>query len=255
MALSARFALRSLLVVQLGVAAILLGQDFAKIAPTIRLPTFVPSPDTPIQPGDQTRRFDPRTLPRRLDLPPGTPVPAVDVPARLFFEDQGEGLVLVTGRIQPGDAERFADWLEDQEPQPETFRFHSPGGSVDDALAIGRRIREGGFATEMGETSVCLSACPYMLMAGTERRVDHGAMVGVHQHYYGENTLLPAFLAVEDIQQSQAQVVLYLDEMGIDLLVMQHALGTPPDQIYLLVAKELTDYGIATEMTGQPKDS
>ncbi|MBM7068338.1 ATP-dependent Clp protease proteolytic subunit [Actibacterium sp. 188UL27-1] len=253
MVLSARFALRSLLFVQLGVAAILLGQDFAKIAPSIRLPSFAPSPDMPIRPGDQTRRFDPRTMPRRPDLPGGTPMPTdIDMPARLFFEDQGDGVVLVTGTIQPGDADRFTDWLAEQDPQPETLQFHSPGGSVDDALAIGRAIRTTEVTTQMTAQAVCLSACPYMLMAGTERRVAHGAWVGVHQHYYGENTILPAFLAVEDIQQSQARVVAYLDEMEIDLRLMQHALSTPPSEIYLFVAKELLDYKVATEMTGTP---
>ena len=253
MALSARFALRSLLFVQLGVAAILLGQDFARIAPAIRLPSFAPPPDTPIRPGDQTRRFDPRTMPRRPDLPGGTPMPTdVDMPARLFFEDQEDGAVLVTGTLQPGDADRFADWLSEQDTKPETLQFHSPGGSVDDALVIGRALREAELDTQMTAQAVCLSACPYMLMAGVERRVAHGAWVGVHQHYYGENTILPAFLAVEDIQQSQARVVAYLDEMEVDLRLMEHALGTPPNEIYLFVAEELLDYKVATEMTGTP---
>ena len=35
----------------------------------------------------------------------------------------------------------------------------------------------------------------------------------------------------------------YLDEMGIDPLVMTHALSTPPDQIYVLLPKELERYG------------
>lgn len=71
-------------------------------------------------------------------------------------------------------------------------------------------------------------------------------MVGVHQHYFGENTVLPAFLAVEDIQRGQGEVMGYLDEMGIDLRLMQPALATPPDAIYILVREELERYGLVT---------
>ena len=67
--------------------------------------------------------------------------------------------------------------------------------------------------------------------------------MGLHQHYFGENTLLPAYLAVEDIQRGQADVMRFLSDMGIDLLVMQHALSTPPDEIYILLPEELQRYG------------
>jgi hypothetical protein len=117
---------------------------------------------------------------------------------------------------------------------------------VDDALAIGRRIREAGLETGMEGSAVCLSACPYILMGGVARRVEAGAQVGVHQHYYGENTMLPAFLAVEDIQRSQADVLSHLIEMGIDPMLMRHSLATPPDEIYLLLPEELERYRVAT---------
>ncbi|MAB16290.1 MAG: hypothetical protein CMN07_03825, partial [Roseobacter sp.] len=87
------------------------------------------------------------------------------------------------------------------------------------------------------------SACPYLLAAGTSRTIPEDASVGVHQHFFGENTLLPTFLAVEDIQRGQGEVMEYLDQMGIDPLVMRHALATPSDEIYLLLPEELESYG------------
>jgi hypothetical protein len=74
------------------------------------------------------------------------------------------------------------------------------------------------------------------------------AYVGVHQHYFGENTALPAFLAVEDIQRGQGEVMSYLIEMGVDPALMQHALVTPPEAIYVFVVEELADYSLATEV-------
>ena len=69
-------------------------------------------------------------------------------------------------------------------------------------------------------------------------------MVGVHQHYFDQNVALPAIFAVEDIQRGQAEVMVYLIEMGIDPALMRHALATPPDEIYLLLPEELERYGI-----------
>ena len=91
-----------------------------------------------------------------------------------------------------------------------------------------------------------MSACPYLLAGGVLRQAAPGAMVGVHQHYFGQNSVLPAFLAVKDIQRGQAQVVGYLADMGIDLRLMQPALATPPEDIYVLTAQELERYRLTT---------
>jgi hypothetical protein len=88
-----------------------------------------------------------------------------------------------------------------------------------------------------------MSACPYVLAGGAQRSIDDTALVGVHQHYFGQNTLLPAAFAVEDIQHGQGEVMRYLIDMGIDPAVMQHALTTPPDQIYVLLPDQLEAYG------------
>ncbi|MEO0401791.1 MAG: hypothetical protein AAF214_05400, partial [Pseudomonadota bacterium] len=145
------------------------------------------------------------------------------------------------GGIRAGDAPRLIDLMT--ETGAETLLLQSPGGSVSDALALGRFIRSQGINTQMLAGEFCLSACPYLLAAGEQRDIDRDATVGVHQHYFGENTFLPAAFAVEDIQRGQGEVMTYLDEMGINPLVMQHALSTPPDEIYILLPSELEDYG------------
>lgn len=42
---------------------------------------------------------------------------------------------------------------------------------------------------------------------GTKRRVEQDASIGVHQHYFGQNSVQPAFMAVEDIQRGQGFVM------------------------------------------------
>ncbi|MBM9595500.1 hypothetical protein [Roseitranquillus sediminis] len=87
-----------------------------------------------------------------------------------------------------------------------------------------------------------------MLAGGVERRVSRAAAIGVHQHYFGQNVVLPAFLAVSDVQAGQAEVMDFLDEMGVSPLLMIPAMTTAPDDIYILLESELEDFALATEV-------
>ena len=208
----------------------------------LSLPRFAPkSPSLtePIRPGDQTRRFQPDRAP-----PDGRPMPTDPLPERLVLTPvAGGAAILLEGSIAEGDATRIIKQIEALRPQPSRVILNSPGGSVGDALILGRSLRQLGLASEMRDGDICYSACPYLLAAGTPRNIPETASVGVHQHYFGQSTILPASFAVEDIQRGQGEVMRYLDQMGIDTLVMQHALVTPPDEIYVLLPEELERYG------------
>ncbi len=245
--------IKGILGLQILIGAALVAGDMSIGLP--RLPGGDGSPglEQPVRPGDQTRRYDPGALPDR----PGTPFPRTgDMPARLTLEEAdlaGRSVLRMVGTVAPGDGARIPDLLADRlaERDPATaLVLHSPGGSVDDALEIGRAIRTLGLATEVVAGDVCLSACPYILAGGAPRVVSPEGSVGVHQHAFGENTVLPAFLAVEDVQRGQGRVMGYLDEMGVDPLVMRHALATPPESIYLLLPEELERYRLSKSPDG-----
>ena len=242
--------LMALLGLQVGLGLFLFGADLSRVLPDLLDGSSAPALTTPTAPGDQTRRYDPaRVAPRQA--PPGSrPLPASgDMPSRLIAERgtwNGEEVLTLTGAIAPGDAQRLMS--EERLDPGLTVYLNSPGGSVADALALGRWLREREADTAMGESDVCLSACPYLLAGGVQRRVADGAWVGVHQHYFDQNTVLPAFLAVEDIQRGQGEVMAHLIAMGIDPALMQPALMTPPSEIYILTAAELTDYGVVTDL-------
>ena len=211
-----------------------------------------PELTVPVAPGNQTRRFDPDRIREDLPAGPGFPTEAT-LPSRLEFTTSVEGLpegaVLLNGSIADGDAVRFADWLQGEPNLPTSIALNSPGGDVDDALQIGRLIRARDLPVVIAPGAVCFSACPYILAGGRERQVSREGFVGVHQHYFGENTYLPAFLLVSDIEAGQGEVMAYLGEMGIDPLVMAKALITPPDDIYILLPDELEGFRLATELT------
>lgn len=246
-----RRVLTGILIFQIGLGFLLflgdMGRDFALPSRGPTAPEF----DRPTRPGDQTRRYAPSELPatRRAPSAPGETAPSGPMPERLTLGLEGETIIL-TGTIAEGDADRLADRIADRPGGATRVILNSPGGSVGDALALGQAIRGAGLETGMREDDICLSACPYILAAGTERVVARGARVGVHQHYFGENTLLPAFTAVADIQRGQGAVMHYLDEMGVDPMLMADGLLTPPDEIYLLLPEELTRFRLATELTG-----
>lgn len=235
--------LRGLFIAQLGIGALLVAADLSVGLPQLfNGGTRAPSLTQPVAPGDQTRRYRPSDVPT---TPYDGPAPRA-MPKRLTFEIIDETLRL-TGAIKGGDSERFATYLQENGDLPKTVSLHSPGGSVRDALAIGRMVRGRNFDTQIVADAVCFSACPYVFMGGVSREVAEDGALGVHQHYFEEDTILPAWLAVSDIQRGQAEVMVFLDEMGIDPMVMQHALATPPDAIYVLLPEQLTTYDVVTD--------
>jgi hypothetical protein len=226
---------------QLLLAGLLFVGDLQNGISLPRIGPKAPSLTEPVRPGDQTRRFSPkRAVPDSRD----------PLPKRLTLTVvSGGAAILIEGEIADGDAPRIIKQVEELREAPTRVILNSPGGSVHDALELGRALRLAGFETEMREGDICYSACPYLLAAGVKRSIPEEAFVGVHQHYFGESTILPAFAAVEDIQRGQGLVMRYLDQMGIDPLIMQHALITPPDEIYVLLPEELIRYGFIEKVT------
>ncbi|WP_338550668.1 hypothetical protein [Roseovarius phycicola] len=240
--------LTAVLAFQLAIGALLVVGDVQEAR--LALPGFGPDAPLltdPVRPGDQRRVFAPgRDRPAtRPARDPGK------LPNRLVLTKIEQATYRLEGDIAEGDADRVIKLLQDARPTPEWLVLQSPGGVVSDALQIGRFVRETGINTRMLAGEYCYSACPYILMGGVERDVDEAAQVGVHQHYFGESTILPASFAVEDIQAGQGEVMLYLDEMGIDPLIMVPALTTPPDEIYVLLPEELRKYGVVMSTEAQ----
>ena len=213
-------ALMWVLAFQLGLAGLLFWGD---LRDGLRLPGFGPrAPELtdPVRPGDQTRRFRPDRAP-----PGGRPMPSSPLPDRLTLTVvEGGQRALLEGGIVAGDAERIEKQLAGLDPKPQGVILNSPGGSVQDALLLGRYLRDADLTTALRSGDVCYSACPYLLAAGTRRTIPDDASVGVHQHYFGESTLLPAFVAVEercDLAQVDAMAARHLARYKQPRIVQQ----------------------------------
>jgi hypothetical protein len=180
---SASRAVKGILLAQVAVAGFVLMTDMGRhVSLSFRPPADLPT--GPVSPGDQVRRYEPaRPAPRFVDptVRPDLPAPR-EVPPRLGFElREVEGLgsaVVTVGQIAAGDAVRFEAFLDTLPEAPDWVALDSPGGIVDEGLAIGRAIRAREIGTAVLPGTICLSSCPYALAGGAERRVSREGAVG-----------------------------------------------------------------------------
>jgi hypothetical protein len=177
------------------------------------------------------------------------PLPAPDsITAKpMTFELVGGGKLMATGTITPGSSESFATEVGRHGEYVRTVVLNSPGGSVTDALAMGRLIRQRKFATEVEAGKYCVSSCPLVFAGGVDRRAGDGATIGVHQ----VAAIRPAANGPPRDEMSLAQNISarcqrYLGEMGISLQVWVHAMETPHDKLFVFKPDELKSLNMVT---------
>ena len=166
----------------------------------------------------------------------------------ISFPNLGLGL-LASGGITTGDATKFKSILENyKEGELKFIALHSPGGFIEEALEIGKHIRGNNLNTVITNSATCLSACPYIFAGGVNRIKGLNSYIGVHQTYYYEDTVIPFYFAVKDVQKSHAELFRYLKEMDINHDIMEFILDTPPEDIYIIENNQLTEFNLVTDL-------
>ncbi|ABD88758.1 hypothetical protein [Rhodopseudomonas palustris] len=167
------------------------------------------------------------------------------------FELVNGGRLLATGSITPGVSEAFATEIAQHGEYIKTVVLNSPGGSVGDALAMGRLIREKKLATEVEAGKYCASSCPLMFVGGVERRAGSKAAIGVHQVFAMSQAATGAPRdEMSDAQRISARCQRYLGDMGINLQVWVHAMETPKDKLFVFTPEELKSLNVVTAQAG-----
>jgi len=172
--------------------------------------------------------------------------------AAMSFELVGDGKLMAVGGIEPGTAKRFADEIEKRGSYVKTIVLHSPGGSVQDALAMGRLIRERKFATEVEAGAYCASSCPLVFAGGGERKAGERAAIGVHQVFAASSNGPTGGDGMASAQRVSAECQRYLRDMGVDQQVWVHAMETPKDELFYFKPEELIGLKLATAAAGAP---
>jgi hypothetical protein len=207
--------------------------------PSLGLPDIVPSILAPLGP-DDGKRLTPRPQAEGVMAKPMT------------FELIGGGKLMATGTITPGISEAFTAEVSRRGDYIKTVVLNSPGGSVADALAMGRLIRERNFATEVESGKYCASSCPLVFAGGVERRVGDKAVIGVHQvAAVGPAGGLPRD-EMNVAQNISARCQRYLGDMGVNLQVWVHAMETPHDKLFVFKPDELKSLNLATAAAAVP---
>ena len=175
------------------------------------------------------------------------PQPSAALGKPMTFELVGGGKLVATGTITPGISEAFAAEVARRGDYIKTVTLNSPGGSVSDAMAMGRLIREKKFTTEVEAGKYCASSCPLMFAGGVERRAGDKAAIGVHQVFaMASADNVAARDDMSDAQRISAKCQRYLGDMGVNLQVWVHAMETPKDKLFIFKPEELASLNIVT---------
>jgi hypothetical protein len=112
------------------------------------------------------------------------------------------GWISAVGIVTADTPKDFDDFARSRQLGGSTVVLDSSGGSVNDAITLGRRFRSLGLLTTVGISvlahspqgdrasvtpgAYCESMCVYLLLAGASRYVPQGAHVRVHQIWMGD---------------------------------------------------------------------
>ncbi|NGO49855.1 hypothetical protein G6N73_01465 [Mesorhizobium camelthorni] len=238
-----RWAFRGLLIGAVGVLALDL-RDLAETNGWSSPEAALTAPEPVLPPAVQTNAPTPSADPREF-------VTADEARLRqpMAFTLGAGGVMTAEGSIEPGSAARFAAEIEQRGEYVKTVSLNSPGGALDDAMAMAETVRELGIATVVADGALCASSCPLFFAGGKTRSAGEKAAIGVHQFYAATLSETAPEQAMADAQATTARISRHLSEMGIDPALWLHALDTPPRALYYLSPDELAEYKLVTKVS------
>jgi hypothetical protein len=206
------------------------------------------------------------TLPGRFAVA-GATVDLRKMPMRFEWvscDGSCRGWISAVGVVTADTPQAFDDFAKNRKLDGATMVLDSSGGSVNDAITLGRRWRGLGLLTTVGETvprgrhaavepdASCESMCVFLLLSGKVRYVPEQAHVRVHQIWMGdraENAQAASYSAQDlmIVERDVGRLAKYTFDMGGtgDLLAL--ALSVPPwEQLHEMSPSELRDAGLVT---------
>lgn len=148
--------------------------------------------------------------------------------------DEDPTVIALNGEIGATLDKDFERALEAR-PAARVLLLNSPGGYVDNALVVARKVRERGMDTLVAKGMGCYSACSYIYFAGASRAVD--GELGVHQISAEVADLVLA-------QTTLADVLSALDAFEVTQSIITVMLQTPPAEMYIFNRDEIVQLGI-----------
>ncbi len=191
----------------------------------------------------------------------------VEAPSRQC-EPNCRSWVSAVGLITSDTPKAFEEFARNRDLKNATVVLDSAGGSVLDAIRLGRRWRDLGVSTTLGVTvsdaaadgaainarimpeAHCESMCVFLLLSGVYRYVPPEAHVRVHQIWMGDraDNARNASYTAEDlmiIQRDLGRLANYAFEMGASGDLIRLSLSVPPwEPLHELTKDELRRTGL-----------
>lgn len=156
----------------------------------------------------------------------------------------GTSYLYVSGEFTGQSVRILQRFVDAQARRPVVIALDSPGGSLEGGIAIGHYIRNNGFRTMIFDGGVCLSACSFAFIGGTERKVMSGGKLGVHQFRF--NGEIDGARAFETSQAYSGTLLAYFRTMGVALEALERAMSTPSEDMYVFDEDELHAFRLVT---------
>jgi hypothetical protein len=178
------------------------------------------------------------------------------------------GWIDAVGIVTADTPNDFDEFARDRDLRGATVVLDSSGGSVNDAIALGRRWRSIGLMTTVGTsiathtangdrpgvapTAYCESMCVFLLLSGKVRYVPDGAHVRVHQIWMGDRADDPkaASYSAQDmmiVERDIGRLAKFTFEMGGSGDLLSLALNVPPwEELHELSPSELRLTNVVT---------
>lgn len=178
------------------------------------------------------------------------------------------GWIAAVGVITAETPSKFEEFATGRDLKGATVVLDSSGGSVLDAIALGRRWRDlklrttvgsvveraaaNGIARDIAPGAYCESMCVFLLLSGKTRYVPDGAHVRVHQIWMGDRAddAKAASYSAQDlmiVERDIGRLAKYTFDMGGSGELLSLALSVPPwEPLHELSAAELRATNLVT---------
>lgn len=149
-----------------------------------------------------------------------------------FYKNGNDRVLIANGEVDQNAAARLAEGIRQYGPIHEVW-FNSPGGSSHQGVLMGEMIREHGASTRVLRGDGCASACSTAFLGGVMRKVEPGAVYGIHIYSRPLNSYGPASqdeqnaLVQREVREA-TQRSFYVGKMGVGKLWLDLWSATNP---------------------------
>jgi hypothetical protein len=192
--------------------------------------------------------------------------------------------IAAEGTIDAGAAPRFRKFLQQVRDRSLPIYFSSPGGNLDQAVAMGAMLRERAAVARVGRTladecgfeaqdsdvclkvkasgrdlhgnlstrgAVCASACPYLILGAATREIAPDAVLGVHSpkvvtlfRVEAPTAEMRAAANKRGLDRADQLLTSYITRMGGDLGLLRLADSVRNEDMHVLTRDEIARFGI-----------